>query len=273
MNNCKKIQHLFEKSLYGELTTGEEKILDEHLSSCEACSKEYAELKSTLELVQTNRVRETDEQFMEDFWDNLEPKLQKQKSFITILHENLKDIIRFRTGWKYQLAAGLTVLFIGIFIGKYITNGNIDYSQKTSGPTQIAQVNLKAETNDYIQRAKVLLLGLMNFDPATEDVETISFQKQQNISKDLIKQATFLKSNLNDPDQMQMKRLVSDIEIVLLQIANMETKFDLDGIELVKDGVDSKGLIMKINLEEIRENAAKSFKQQKVSTKKENKKI
>ena len=272
MKECKKIEKLIEKSLSGDISASEENILNEHLTSCETCSKDYSELKSTLELMQKNNERELEEQFMDNFWETLEPNLQKEKSFVSILKENLNDLLRFRTGWKYQLAAGLTVLFIGIFIGKYFTSGNPDMINHNN-PVVLSAADLKAETNDYIQRSKMLLMGISNFDPATEDIETISFPRQQRISRDLIKQASFIKSKLNEPQQQQLKRLVSDIEIILLQIANMETQMDLDGIELVKDGVDSKGLIMKINLEEIRENLSKSPKHNQSSDNKENKNI
>ena len=37
-----------------------------------------------------------------------------------------------------------------------------------------------------------------------------------------------------------------------LQIANLETENDLDAIELVRDGIDRRGILMEINLTDLR---------------------
>jgi hypothetical protein len=57
---------------------------------------------------------------------------------------------------------------------------------------------------------------------------------------------------LSDTHDRRLEKLVGDLELILMQIANLEEKEDLPEIELVKDGVDRKGLLLKINLEQMR---------------------
>ena len=49
----------------------------------------------------------------------------------------------------------------------------------------------------------------------------------------------------------QLQRLISEVQVILLQIANLEIENDISGIELIKDGVDRRGIFLKINIQEI----------------------
>ena len=66
-----------------------------------------------------------------------------------------------------------------------------------------------------------------------------------------VKEAAFLKTELTSPDQQRLHNLIADLEVILLQIANLESQIDVDGIEMVKSGVDRRGILLKINLEEM----------------------
>jgi hypothetical protein len=77
----------------------------------------------------------------------------------------------------------------------------------------------------------------------------LPFQKQ--VSQELVSQAGDLKSDLKDPSQRRLRKLVVDLETILLQIANLESKNDLEAVEFVKQGVENGGLLLKINLNEM----------------------
>jgi hypothetical protein len=53
---------------------------------------------------------------------------------------------------------------------------------------------------------------------------------------------------LKGPGQRRLRELVADLETVLLQIANLESGNDLEAVEFVKQGVENRGLLLKINL-------------------------
>jgi hypothetical protein len=56
-----------------------------------------------------------------------------------------------------------------------------------------------------------------------------------------------------------------------MQIANLETNYDLSGIEFIKDGVNRRNILLKINIEEMKENSI-NHSRQKNKTENENKK-
>ncbi len=276
MNECKKCESLFEKALYNELNEHERKFFNAHIASCNNCADNFEELKTTLSLVKNYKRQEPDEVFMENFWERLEPNLKNKESQIRSRRFKFSESLRFILKWKYQLAGGLALLVLGFFIGKYISIGNKTvspgYGKAKKGMNEVA---LNTEVSNYLDRSKILLLGITNSDPVKDNDEIINLKLMQKISKQLAGQATVLKKDLNEPSQLQLKRLVSNLELIMLQIANLETKHNTAGIELIKDMVHSKGIFLKINIQELMENSKKQDnpKNQNAQTKSESKRI
>jgi hypothetical protein len=274
MKDCKNYERLFEKALYDELTHTEEKIFMKHINSCSSCRLKFQELKETLTELKKYQRPEPDEDFMNSFWVTLQPKLavggNTQKNPWT------KLIYFFRSDfkWKYQLAGGIAILVIGLFIGKYFLAERGDNQAVTSNKNELAVSEAKADLDaaKYIERSKILLLGIVNFDPTKDDAETINLPHIKNISKQLAGEAPALKADLNEPSQQQLKRLVSNLQLILLQIANLEEKNNLDGIELIKEGVNSQNIFLKINIQQLQEGNKPNNKQNSKSGK-ENKNI
>jgi hypothetical protein len=96
-----------------------------------------------------------------------------------------------------------------------------------------------------------VLLALVNYNPATEDPYALNLPYQKQVSQELVMQAGGLKSDLKKPGQRRLRGLVADLETILLQIANLESENDLEAVEFVKQGVENRGVLFKINLSEM----------------------
>jgi hypothetical protein len=275
MKECRNYERLFEKALYNELTRTEENIFMEHLNSCSSCRMKFQELKETLIELKKYRRPEPDENFMNNFWRTLQPKLAVKKSAQKNLWSDLIYFFRSDFKWKYQLAGGIALLVIGLIIGKYFLAERGDKNQSfVPGKSELAVNEAKTDlvAARYIERSKILLLGIVNFDPSKDDTETINLSHIKNISKKLASEAPALKADLKEPSQQQLKRLVSNLQLILLQIANLEEKNNVDGIELIKEGVSSQNIFLKINIQQLQE-SNKSINKQNTKSGKENKNI
>ena len=275
MKDCKNYERLFEKALYNELTQTEEKIFMEHINSCSSCKVKFQELKETLDELKKYKRAEPDEDFMNSFWKTLQPKLAAKEGAHENPWSNLFNFLRADFKWKYQLAGAIAILVIGLFIGKYFLAERGGNNQVvTPGKNELAVSEAKAnlEAAKYIEKSKILLLGIVNFDPSKDDAETINLPHIKNISKQLADDAPALKSDLKEPSQQQLKRLVSNLQLILLQIANLEEKNNLDGIELIKEGVNSQNIFLKINIQQLLE-SNRSINKQNLKSGKENKNI
>lgn len=257
MVNCRKCKNAFIELTYDELSTETRAEIEQHLESCASCATVYAEFKSTLSIMDQRERTEPDPVFWTGYWDRLSDRFDTEP--VITKEAFWKKWIPRRQPlpqWTMITAGAVALLLIGVFIGKIMfnptTQGPFMSPQITSEQGNVQFTALEQRTQRYIQRSKVLLLGLINFDPATEDPYTLNLPQQQRISEELVQEAGFLKSELNAPAQNQLRSLIADLEVILLQIANLESEQDLDAVEMVKHGVDRRGILLKIDLREMR---------------------
>ncbi len=257
MINCRKYRNMFTDVLYCELSSDQKEQFDLHLKSCSKCADEFAQMNSAMKAMNKRSNVEPDEFYWEGYWDNLVDRMEKEEkqvSKIALWCQQFIEMVSFEPKLAYRFAGAVALLLIGIFIGKFYFG---DKNELTFQPGVLEQntslsahqIALQNRIDHYFDRSKVLLLGLINFDPETEDVFGLNLPYRKEISQNLVQEALVLKSEMNDPAFDQLKQLINDLEIILLQIANLESELDIEGIELVKSGVDRKGIMLKINLE------------------------
>jgi len=121
-------------------------------------------------------------------------------------------------------------------------------------------IELVQRTQNYIERSKTMLLAIVNFDQENDDPFTLGLPYQRQVSQELVQEAAWIKSGLADSRERRLQELVTDLEVILLQIANLEAESDLEAIELVKDGVENRGILLKINLADMRRSSGEKNK-------------
>ncbi len=166
-----------------------------------------------------------------------------------------------RPAWAYGIAAMLLVAF-GIYMGKTFFTGRsvidspvegqetmISTSTSPASPTPSTDATNK-EALAYLERSRNLLLGLTNLD--ARQSASFDLRRHQQVSRELYNKGNVLTVALNRPSQQQLRQLVQNLQIILLQLANTEVGGGTPAIELVRQGVNSKSILLKINLEAIR---------------------
>jgi hypothetical protein len=266
MKECKYFQQLMVDDFYSEIEPNQKSELNKHLDSCDRCKRQSAQIHSTLDGMNQYKREEPSEEFWDNYWINLESKLDRKPSF----NEKLNKIIvgfQIKQSWIYGVATAVAFLVIGIFLGKYYFTPQHTDSFVSN---EISEKNIQtvATAERYLQRSKVLLLGIVNMDTEVDSNYKPSISKQQEISRELIQQTAVLKKDLQEAKQKILLELVNELETILLQIANLEKDYDYDAVELIQNSLDRKGILIKINLGEILSDS----KDIKLKTKKKNKK-
>ncbi len=260
MNICRKCRSMFIEALYNELNQEQKQWFQAHLQSCPKCVGEYEKISTTMGVMNQRSRTEPDPLFWNSYWDKLVDRMEteeKSVSKISAWWQRFGKGINLQPSWTYRIATAVALIAIGVFIGKLYFGRPVETIQTAEiPPTAVDKVSLQQRTDRYIERSKILLLGLINFDPDSEDIYALDMPYQKQISRELIQEANSLKEELNAPAQRQLRELIEDLKITLLQIANLESEHDLDGIELVKSGVDRRGILLKINLEEMQGSAS-----------------
>lgn len=268
MSDCKKFQALFADALYGELPDDQKRHLEDHLRDCPGCRSEFAELSHTLK-VMNKRIRpEPDPAFWDSYWNRLAARMQDEnvlEAHPKKPHRSMFPQRFFIPRWAFQAAAAVVLIVAGIYIGKvmFSPSGSPETqfmaSSQSSTPSLIP-AGLADRTQNYIERSKLMFLAIVNFDPQTDDPFILNLPHQQQVSQELIQEASYLKNELSDSRQRRLQELITDLEVILLQIANLESESDLEAIDLVKSGVESRGIFLKINLTDIRRSTDSNLK-------------
>jgi len=73
----------------------------------------------------------------------------------------------------------------------------------------------------------------------------------------LIRKAALLKQDLSKTRQRRLQELISELEIILLQIANMDPGSEMETLQIVKGEQYIKGMLYKIRINDLRRSTNK----------------
>jgi hypothetical protein len=258
MNECAKCRDRMAEALYGEMTPDSRASFEAHLGACPACASEYEAMTETREILDTRERRDPGPDFWEGYWGRLEKRLDAEPVPRPARGRSRRPFAFF-PAWGFRFAAAAALLVVGILIGRTLLRPPAPRVARTMPPTLAPAPGAGVEqasapvlrARDYFERSKLILLGLVNYDPGASDVYGLDMPLQKRLSRELVNEAAGLKSDLKAPADKRLRELVADLETILIQIANLESENDLDSVELVKRGVEEKGIFLKINLTEI----------------------
>lgn len=270
MNKCKRSRLLFDGAFFGELSVREKSFLDSHLEQCPACRAELEQNNLLLQGIAGKRTGEPEPGFWDNYTANLhqrmraEGHLETNKATGRLKHGGPR--FHFMPMWARQGAAALILVVVGIFIGRYAFTprtvpargtGEIapNHAMLTAGTSKEQKILLR--TGKFFDRSRVILLAIDNFDPETESAGAINLAYQKKLSRDLLKQAYILKQDLSETKQRRLQELISELEVILLQIANIDEASELETLELIKDGAYIRGLLYKIRINDLRRSTYK----------------
>ena len=269
-NDCQHYEALIADKLFGELGPEEGHRLEAHLEACPACRALVREMEVTLQVTAARTRPEPSPAYWAGYYARLQDRMRQEEQRprkAGRLAEWLRAPGRLNLSflmpaprWAYQLSGAVALLAVGVLIGWLLFGGSTtDAPRLAEGPpvdTPVQPVSLEQRTDRYLERSKVLLLGLVNLDPDEQGVASLSLAHQQRVARELIDESNALKTNLTGADERLMRALIEDLEVILLQIANLEAGYDLPAIEMVQRGVDRRAIMHKINLTEMRRSDA-----------------
>lgn len=259
MNECQQMHEMMVDALYDDLDEAQQKRFHSHLKSCRDCARFYQQLTQTIGVMNARETAERDEVFWAEYSERLTERLETEQHQrkIPLLRRSFFEYLAWYDHPALRLGAIAALLLVGIFLGKWIWTEECGPRPEpqafVSAPqqTDILPVLLEDRAESYLQKSKLLLLALANFDPQTDDKATLNLQSQKHISEALVQEAAYLKTALKNPAETRLRELISDLEIILLQIANLEDEYDLEAVEMVRKGVNKRSILFRIDLSEI----------------------
>jgi hypothetical protein len=256
MTECQICRDRMIEAYYGELAEEARAAFERHLAACPACGREYAALRKTLGLMDRRERPDPGPDFWDGYWDRLSRRLVWESTDVRDRRPSLAARVAGFAArlprWSLQAAGAAALLLIGVWIGSRLIGpsgrpGATVASVRPAGSGTEAVV----QAGNFIERSKVLLLGLVNYDPVTDDAYALDLDGKKTVSRRLLAEAPGIRQGLNRPGERRLRELVGDLERILLQIANLEAGQDLEGVELVRQGVDRQDLFLRIDLDRL----------------------
>lgn len=255
MKPCQHYEALLTEKLFGEIAEAQALELEAHLRTCAACRAMLAELQNVLQTMGKPALPTLPEHFWAGYWDRLRERMANAEQAPSSWWERLRARFDLRWAFAYRFAAATALVLLGIFIGRF-------FQPETPAPVAVhsakqfdaAQVEaITQRTERVLDRSKVLLLGVVNEELDAASAE--DFMRKRSLSRELLVEVRSLQTVLpNSPDR-RVLQLVQQLELVLMQIAALEAEHDLTNVELVREGIDREGLLLKINIEELKRKA------------------
>ncbi len=251
MRSEKHILEALYDYLSGEMSESEKRKVEVHLQRCNECNAECDKMRSTLERLSALRYAPSAGQ-SEEFWSEFPIAVERRIQAFASTRERM---LRFVHWWgkrvngatKYRLATAFIILAIGTTV----------VMKWNAGETQIPSIAEKEHngiplelvdqrTQRYFRQSGVLMVELANRKHYEGMPTDLSLERR--VSRHLLDEARFLKQQSLTP---YTTKLMSDIEPVLIELANSERHSEKPTVDLLRDGILQGNLLFKVRMAQI----------------------
>jgi hypothetical protein len=259
MPKCRDFRESFLEEQSGNLAPEQKRGVERHLAECPDCRAHYEMIKKAFKTMDLREKYDPGEDYWHSYWDRLQTRLaaddRLDRSPVRTQSDKLLSFVRLPR-WVPLTAAAAALVAAGIFIGRTLVRPEWQAAKPGPGGSAIvlpaaAGSDLSGRTSLYLERSKRILLAVVNFAADPKDISGLNLPAQRNASKELVREAGLLKTDLRNSKNRQLERLVGGLERILLQIANLEGGDDLTALGIIKAGAESSDIIFKIDLAEI----------------------
>lgn len=271
VKRSRDIESLIISDLFEELDEQERAELESALADDSSRKQELLDLKETMQMVSREKLVEEPP---EEFWDNVWPEFQnrimveeKKKSWSVFQLFSLKGdtaSLAWSNFWKpaLQVGAVAAMLVVGIFIGRQFASPEL--KNNNLAPFQMTEIKeryepeLEQKRQDYIikaadsslERSEDLFNKFLKYDPELpQDTGKYVVVGREELFS-IINEMAAMRENMNRTRQDNYADLFDDIEIMLGEIATLNSNANENNITLevqdLQQGINELNLVGRI---------------------------
>jgi len=248
MLTCENSQLLIADAIYDELDSAQQSKLQTHLESCANCRSLFAELKaannelSDLGVGSSNFDDIPERASLENLFEKLEPGLDKVDA--AKYHQLPKRNI---APW----AAAITAIAASVIVFISLPSNTPGDSPISSveQPQIVSTEGVSQDLMNYLDRAQVMLMQVANSESSNGSVIPVTNKFARNMAIEANLLSTIEDDNVNSGQ----KKLLKDIEFLLLQLANLDESNMEAGVALMQRYLEENSVLFKIRLLEMKD--------------------
>jgi len=193
--------------------------------------------------------------YWQSFAGGVESKLQSamrnSRAVRPSVWEHFESFFLLHRGPAYAVGiACILLLAVVLYRGEFFTTKPADPVESPSSaelraPDSLRVVPASERMERYLRKSKILLVGLSNMK--TDADHPLDLSAEREASRSLIKEARYLQTQ--DIDR-RSARLISALNRILIELANLEDQNDVPGVEIIRGGINQENLLFKIRMAE-----------------------
>lgn len=230
---------------FDELKRENKQQFESHLAGCKTCEQQLGALAETSWVMKQQRREKPGKELLHNYQQQLRDKFYVEQKLSSRIKGFLEKFIR-RPSIAIRLAEAVVLILIGIFIGKTViwqqgTNPVPDELFSLASQPPVEDLILK----NYLQQTEMIFLDVANLDPV-EDQRLISNLVQSAKYKYLLQKTLLLRDQAKELDNNQLADVLSQIELILLELCNMETNAYEETLYLIKQQLKDTHLLIEM---------------------------
>ena len=232
------MQHLTEEQLVSQyFHDSDASGAQEHLMSCAECRSQYDTITRVLALVKEAPVPERDENYGTEVWNRLRWRV------VPASRRPLRSIA--------AIAAMLAVAFVAGLLWRDRPTTTPVIPTHTTGTTVAATQPADAQNRillvvlgDHLDTSERMLLEFVNADPKNQQ----RLGDQQKRAGELVSANRIYRASAAEQGDERVTAFLSDLEPVLIEIANAGPNVDADKVSQLQKRIETKGLLFKVRV-------------------------
>jgi anti-sigma factor RsiW len=230
---------------YGEGDDAARRVVEEHLSSCASCRDEYHALEQVLVLVDAAPVPERGENYGEEVWRRLVPRLKATTEERAGSRPLLAS--RLRKWWSerpWAPAAAVAVLVLAAFlVGRFSPRPG----PRSPGPPVSAEVRdriLLVAVGDHLERSQMVLIELVN----AKSSGTIDISAERQRAEDLVAANRLYRQTAARAGETGVASVLDELERVLVEIAHSPSRISQSQLDEIRRRIEGQGILFKVRV-------------------------
>lgn len=267
---CHEVEIIISAHLDGEVTASEWHEAEAHIKTCAHCTQTLALFRNSTAFI---RQHATELEPSPGVWLGIarqletQPKQAWRKKILARLLDLLDNcLIHPSTSIRYiQVAAAAAVIVLAaiFLLQKDFEKPAVTPLTETTTPSQLpsttspvdfdkqqekrqfAQVLLLDEVKNYFEQTGVLLMEVKHLEP---ELDRERIPQIRRASQNLLEETLLIKKDLEHADLGILSQVVEQLEIVLLDLANLKEKAEKEEVELLQATIVKQDLLIKIEI-------------------------
>ena len=248
MKACRRWRDHLIEAVAGELTAAKRADLDRHLATCPRCSAQLAGFEATAERFAAALPNPRSAGGI-DTWRHIAPEIEAIDRRRRTTRRGGPGLGGLRLDYPAAASSAAGLLLLGLALGFLVRAP--DGSPKPS-PVGAQQVEVELGFARFLERSTPLLLAIANRRVGGAELASFDPAAERLLADRLAVEAADLAAELDEQGLRRQADLLSDLEVVFLQLANLPEQQYSNGLAMVQATLESRALLFQLSVEEMR---------------------